>query len=107
MRSEDLIEFPEELHTTSDVWMQIKADILGRPISSVLAKEVGACGTCMLVGVAIGLYKDLYEARDVFVKEGRTVIPNTENAEIYTKYYNAYKKIYDAVRPIVEDLRDE
>ena len=92
---------------TSDVWMQIKADILGRPISSVAAKEVGACGTCMLVGVAIGLYKDLYEARDVFVKEGRTVIPNPENTEVYAKYYNAYKKIYSAVRPIVKELKDE
>lgn len=89
---------------TSDVWMQIKADILGRPISSVAAKEVGACGTCMLVGVAIGLYKDLYEAKEIFVKENKTVIPNAENAEVYKKYFNAYKQIYSAVRPIVKEL---
>ena len=90
---------------TSKVWMQIKADILDREITSVCAKEVGACGTCMLVGVAVGLYKDLYEAKEYFVKENKTVAPNKENAATYAKYYNAYKKIYSAVRPIVEELK--
>lgn len=90
---------------TSKVWMQIKADILNRPMTSVAAKEVGACGTCMLVGVAIGLYKDLYEAKEIFVKEDKTVMPNAENAEIYKKYFNAYKQIYSAVRPIVKEIQ--
>ncbi len=92
---------------TSDVWMQIKADILGRPITSVCAKEVGACGTCMLVGVAIGIYNDLHEAKKYFVKENKTVEPNGEKSEIYAKYFGAYKQIYSAVRPIVKELRDE
>ncbi|MBQ6614289.1 MAG: carbohydrate kinase [Clostridia bacterium] len=89
---------------TSEVWMQIKADILGRPITSVCAKEVGACGTCMLAGVAIGLYKDLAEAKSYFVKEGRSVMPNPENTKTYAKYFGAYKQIYNAVRPIVKEL---
>ena len=101
---------PQKLYATgggatSNVWMQIKADILGRDIASVTAKEVGACGTCMLVGVAIGLYKDLYEAKKYFVKEGKTLSPDKARAEIYAKYYGAYKKLYSAVRPIVEKLK--
>ena len=97
---------PEKLFATggaaySDVWLQIKADILNRPITSLVAKEAGTCGTCMMTGVAVGAYKDLNEAKEIFVKEKKTFMPNGENAKKYHNYYEAYKKIYDAVRPIV------
>ena len=100
---------PEKLYATgggasSDVWLQIKADILNRPVTALLAKEAGACGTCMMTGVAIGIYKDLYEAKNVFVKEKKTFVPDSDSAKKYQKCYNAYKKIYDAVRPIVADI---
>lgn len=101
---------PKKLFATgggasSDVWLQIKADILNRPVTALLAKEAGACGTCMMTGVAIGIYKDLYEAKEVFVKEKKTFTPNPENSTIYKKYYNAYKNIYNAVRPIVAEIK--
>lgn len=100
---------PKKIYATgggsnAKVWMQIKADILNRPISSLSAKEVGACGTCMLVGVGIGLYKDLDEAKAVFVKEKMTCIPNQRKAEVYTQYFHAYRRLYDAVRPIVKEM---
>lgn len=99
--------FPEKLYATgggasSDIWLQIKADILNRPVTSLSAKETGACGTCMMVGVAMGIYKDLYEAKSFFVREEKTYIPNPDNVCKYRKYYEAYKKIYGAVRPIVD-----
>lgn len=100
---------PTRLYATgggasSDVWLQIKADILNRPFTALSAKEVGAAGTCMLAGVAIGLYKDLREAKSVFVKERKTYEPRAEQASAYQPYYHAYRSLYDAVRPIVEEL---
>ena len=100
---------PEKLYATgggasSDVWLQIKADILERTIVSLKAKEAGTCGTCMMVGVAMGIFGDLFEAKEYFVKENKTFVPNKENAEKYRKYYNAYRRIYDAVRPIVKEM---
>jgi len=89
---------------SSKVWLQIKADILNRPITSLEAKEVGACGTCMMVGVAIGIFKDLYEAKKHFVKEVETVLTNKKNTEKYHKLYSSYKKIYNAVKPITEEI---
>ena len=101
---------PEALYATgggskSDVWMQIKADVLGRPITALAAKEVGACGTCMLVGVATGLYRDLEDAKERFVKVGKTYFPRELSYERYKTLYQAYRKVYDAVRPIVEELK--
>ena len=89
---------------SSDVWLQIKADVLNRPIAALSAKEAGALGTCMMVCVAVGIFKDLYEAKEVFVKEKKTFIPNQEKVKKYQKIYEAYKKIYDAVRPIIGDM---
>ena len=88
----------------SDVWLQIKADILNRPVTALLAKEAGTCGTCMMTGVAVGVYKDLYDAKEAFVKEKQTFVPNKDKAEVYKQYYNAYKNIYNAVRPIIAEI---
>lgn len=103
---------PGKLYATgggasSDVWLQIKADILNRPVTALSAKEAGACGTCMMAGVAIGLYKDLYEAKEYFVKEKKSFTPNPANVKEYQKYYHAYKKIYNAVRPIINEIHTE
>ena len=90
----------------SDVWLQIKADILNRPIISMSAKEVGACGTCMLVGVAVGLFPDLAKAKEVFVKENKVYRPDENRAKQYEGRYRAYEKLYDAVRPVVEAMKE-
>jgi xylulokinase len=102
---------PEKLFATgggaySDVWLQIKADVLDRPVTSLLAKEAGTCGTCMMTAVAIGIFKDLFDAKKVFVKEKKTFLPKKENALQYKKYYNAYKSIYSAVKPIIKEVAE-
>ena len=58
----------------------------------------------MMTGVAIGIYKDLNEAKEYFVKESKTYTPDAEKVEVYKKYYEAYKNVYNAVRPIVEGI---
>lgn len=100
---------PKKLYATgggaySDVWLQIKADILNRTIISLDAPEAGTCGTCMMVGVAVGIYKDLHEAKTVFVKEKKTFTPNPDTAKKYQQYYNAFKDIYKVVRPVVDKI---
>lgn len=97
---------PEKLYATggganSDVWLQIKADVLNRPVTALLAKEVGAAGTCMLLGTALGLYPDLPTAATYFVKEKKTFYPDPARAARYAELYGSYQKIYNAVRPII------
>ncbi len=86
----------------SDVWLQIKANILDRPFTTLDAPEAGACGTCMLVAVVMGAARDLNAARKSFVKYKKIFTPQPEIAEKYKKKYAAYRKIYSAVRPITE-----
>ncbi|MBQ2708646.1 MAG: carbohydrate kinase [Clostridia bacterium] len=97
---------PEKLYATggganSPVWLQIKADILNRPVTALAAKEAGACGMCMMVCTALGIYPDLAAAKAAFVKEKQIYLPDEAKAAAYRKYYAAYRRIYDAVRPII------
>ncbi len=100
---------PQKLYATgggaaSDVWLQIKADILNRQICTLKAKEAGACGICMIAGTAIGLYKDLEEAKKIFVKEDKVFSPRPDMANKYAKLYNAYSKLYTALTPVREAM---
>ena len=88
---------------SSPIWLQIKADILNRAVTALSAKEAGACGTCMMTAVAVGLCSSLEEAKKIFVSEKKQYVPNCENTRIYEKKYGAYKRIYDAVRPIIDE----
>lgn len=77
----------------SPLWLQIKADITGKRIIPLETEESGIVGCVMLAGVATGVYKNLKEAVNVFVKKGKPYIPDKNNREIYTKNYTEYKRI--------------
>ena len=91
----------------SRAWLRIKADILNRPVTALKAEEAGACGTCMLAAVAVGIYTDLKDAKRTFVKEGETFSPEAKKTGRYKQLYGAYKKIYKPVREIVKEICNE
>lgn len=97
---------PKQLYATgggasSSVWLQMKANILGVPITALDAPEVGAAGTVMLAGIAVGAFENLEKAKSVMVKEKKTYLPDEELHKKHMEVYNRYKKIYEAVRPLV------
>lgn len=77
----------------SPLWLQIKADIFGKSITSVKTDEAGAAGCAMHAAVGMGVYKDLKEAADSFVKTGETYIPSDKYKEIYAEKYDKYVKV--------------
>lgn len=93
---------PKELIATgggarSDVWLQIKADILGLPVTALDGGEIGAAGTAYFAGLAVGLFSDGMKP----VKR-KTFYPNAENHAAYQKQFEAYRKIYDSVKNLTE-----
>lgn len=94
------------LHATgggakSRVWMQMKADVLNVPVTALTTAEAGATGSAMLVGVALGLYPSLEAAAEKMVKVREVFQPRTQIHEQYEAVYQRYKKLYEAVRPLV------
>ena len=96
----------EKMHATgggahSVVWMQMKADVLGLPITALKTVDAGTVGSAMLTGVAIGLFKDLSEAAERMVEKTVTYEPRAEYHAKYMEVFAKYEKLYDAVRRLV------
>ena len=81
-------------------WLQLKADIQGIPVKTLRSSEGGLCGCAMLQAVALGGAKDLFEARDIFVRYAKEFVPHEEAHAAYEEDYNKYKKIYHMVKEL-------
>ena len=95
-----------KLHATgggakSQVWMQMKADILNLPITSLKTSDAGTVGSAMLTGVAVGVFKDLEEAVSVMVRQRETYLPDPKRHAQYMRIYERYRNVYQAVRPLM------
>lgn len=86
---------------TSDAWLQIKADILNTEITALSCKEVGAAGTAVITGVAVGAFDNLHTAVAGMVKVRKIFEPNGENVRIYSRLYKKYADLYSAVRGLM------
>ena len=82
----------------SEKWMQIKADIQNIPIKILRSSEGGLCGCAMLQAVALGGAKDLYEARNIFVRYAKEFQPNYAQHIAYEGQYQKYKKLYKTLK---------
>lgn len=81
------------------LWQQIVADVLGITLKTTMSSD-SSLGSAMLAGVASGVFADARQAVESCVKPGVTVEPNLQNTEIYSKIFEEYKKIHDALAPI-------
>jgi xylulokinase len=94
----------DQLHVTgggarSDLWLQLKADVTGRPVRAVEG-EGAAVGAACLAAVASGWFPDVGAASDALVTIGdRTYEPDQALAPVYEEAYHAYWKAFDALEP--------
>ncbi|MFC2159213.1 L-fuculokinase [Actinomycetota bacterium] len=84
----------------SDQWMQIKADILGRDVTSFKVNEAGSLGVALMAAFASGIFKDIRSAIKEMVKVRRIYKGNLEKRIYYQKKYNKYKKLYKTLKEI-------
>lgn len=77
----------------SQVWLQIKADILGCPIIPSLTEETGALGSAILGLAAVTGERDVFRLAKQFVRHGEPVMPNRAHADIYAEKFEQYQKL--------------
>ncbi len=77
----------------SDLWNQIKADVLGIPYVRLNRADVGALGTAILAGYGVGVFADWEEAVRRFVHEVQRFEPDPE----VTRRYAARAAFYRAL----------
>lgn len=84
------------------MWLQMKADILGIPVTVLHTADAGTTGSAMLGGVACGVFADLPSAAQAMVRQGETFRPRPDMQALYEPIYQRYRQLYAALRPIME-----
>lgn len=91
----------EAVHVTgggarSSLWLQMRADVLGRPVRPVLG-EACAVGAACLAAVAASWFPDVVAASSVFANPGRDFEPAPDAVEVYADAYQRYRLTFDAL----------
>lgn len=90
----------------SKLWVQILADVLGRPITVCSAEEVSALGAGVLAmaGVQGATTTDLAEIAEQIFSAERQQQPEPSNSETYDELFDVHRDIYPRFRPILQKL---
>jgi xylulokinase len=83
----------------SDVWMQLKADILGIPIERTLVTEAGCLGAAFLAGLGTRRYACPEEIEDL-VSVDKLFEPRPGTCRSYEHPYGCYLRLRDLVEKI-------
>jgi xylulokinase len=87
----------------SDVWLQISADVLHRPVQR-LRRHPGSClGAAYIAGVAVGLFQD-WQGIGRYVEPGETFTPDPGRAAVYDRAYAVYRDTYERLKTLYPRL---
>ena len=89
----------------SEVWSQIKADVLGVSVTVPRLGHGAAAGAAMLAGMATGLWPDEASARALVAEEGRTFDPDPEMSGRYAERLGLYRELQGMLPPITRSLQ--
>jgi sugar (pentulose or hexulose) kinase len=81
-------------------WLQIRADIMGRPITTLKVREAACLGAAILAGTAAGVYSSLDEGIARAVRLGDTYEPAPDQVRAYEERYAVYRELYPSLKMI-------
>jgi xylulokinase len=77
----------------SDVWNQIKADILANSYSPIDREDVSTLGQALVAAAAAGYVKDLARKSREVIKIRKTFYPDAAAGAVYRSSVARYKKM--------------
>lgn len=84
----------------SSIWLQIHADVAGKPIALPEVSQAAALGSAIVAATAVGLYPSIADAANHMVRYRDTVLPDPSRIQSYASYYRVYQKLDSAVRAV-------
>ncbi len=88
----------------SEAWVQICADILGRPFARPVVTEAGALGAAILAGVGSGIFPDCKSGVDAMVKLDRVFEPDLQKGKLYAERFENYRGLPPLMREYLQNL---
>lgn len=81
----------------SDLWNQIKADILNVPVTRLNRSEGAPLGVAMVAGYGVGMFNDLKSAVNQWLSVGSQTEPNLELKSYYETRTRQYEHLIDVL----------
>ena len=85
----------------SDLWSEIVGYVTGCDIYRMKEPETCCMGAAMTAAVGAGIFKDYNECRDLMVKREKLELADASKREFYTKKYERYITLVDALKNIM------
>jgi xylulokinase len=82
----------------SDLWLQIVASVLERPLERVAVDEGAAFGAAILGGVAAGVWPDVHKGVAATVRTREVIEPASQWVDVYREERERYRALYPALR---------
>lgn len=83
----------------SALWNQIKADVLGLPHGLLGREDLAPVGNAILAGYALGIYADMAETAERFVRRTARIEPRPDAHAIYAEYTAFYEQLLRQTEP--------
>ncbi len=84
----------------SPLWLQIKADVLQKPVRTLEVEETACLGAALMGATATGHFAGVEEAVASMIRLDRTIEPGTENLAAYERGYSRYLELYERLAPM-------
>ena len=78
----------------SGAWIQVCADILGRPFVRPRINEAGVLGAAILAGVGCGAFPSIKSGVEAMVHLDRRFEPDERKQRIYLERFEKYRQLY-------------
>jgi xylulokinase len=88
----------------SPEWVQLKADVLGRPIRLCPTREAAALGAAVLAAHGGGLYPTIESAVAAMARRGVVIEPRPARTAAHGERLELYRSIYPSIAPITRRL---
>jgi ribulose-phosphate 3-epimerase len=91
--------------TRSDLWLQMHADISGKPVVVCENSDAPLLGCAILASVNAGVHGSVKAAVEAMVRTKKRVEPSEQYASIYSDLYDkVYSRVGDAARPVAHAI---
>jgi xylulokinase len=87
----------------SDLWLQISADVLNRPVQRLLRHPGSCLGAAYVAGVGVGVFKD-WNGIARYVEPGETLHPDPARAAVYDRAYAVFRETYERLKTLYPRL---
>ncbi len=85
----------------SDAWLQISADILGRPLVRTRVSEAGCLGAALLAAAGTGAFASLEDGVRSMVSLGERFEPDVARQARYAERYERYRSLWPMMKDVL------